>query len=315
MKSFNVCTRVRLLNFEISPHNHTHNSINIGFNCSIAFPDSFERTLRSLKIVNLDLVPSLGLQCDFDFDYIHKMLSVTLGPLAVAAMLGLVYFVVTTAEARKTKERLGERMATYEVPAELLHHPNSFGSDDIEKSKRVFAVADCDGSGSIDKDELKTIVETFTPGATSEEIDALVGKMMNEGDAAEDGEISFGEFMHIIHQARHEHKGGKFSELLDKMDASVNKSTGTIIVYLFLLLTFLVLISSSTTIFHFFKCDAFDVPDEDGGGTVSYLAKDLSLDCDSNRYKGFVGYAVIMILVYPIGEMLLDLDLIGRLSV
>ena len=243
------------------------------------------------------------------------MLSVTLGPLAVAAMLGLVYFVVTTAEARKTKERLGERMATYEVPAELLHHHNSFSSDDIEKFKRVFAVADCDGSGSIDKDELKTIVETFTPGAASEEVDALVGKMMNEGDAAEDGEISFGEFMHIIHQARHEHKGGKFSELLDKMDASVNKSTGTIIVYLFLLLTFLVLISSSTTIFHFFKCDAFDVPDEDGGGTVSYLAKDLSLDCDSNRYKGFVGYAVIMILVYPIGEMLLDLDLIGRLSV
>ena len=45
----------------------------------------------------------------------------------------------------------------------------------------------------------------------------------------------------------------------------------------------------------------FELPEADGGGTQRYLYKDYSVDCDSDRYSGFIAYAVIMILVYPIG--------------
>ena len=283
----------------------SNNSINIGFNCSIAFPDNFERTLSSLKIANLDFIPALGLQCALEFNYTHKVLAVTLGPLFVAAVLGVVQIILThKAKESLAKERAWQsskfqvRVSTYKVPEGLMRDDegsamngkcNRFEPSEVEKLKLAFAVADVDGSGSIDKAELEKMEKAL--------------KMTREGDAGEDGDITFGEFMLIIHRARQKRESSNFSDLLDKMDASlVKKSVGTSVEYLFLLLTFLVLISSSTVLFHFFKCDAFDVPEEDGGGTVSFLAKDLSLNCDSDRYKIFVGYVVIMILVYPIGR-------------
>jgi hypothetical protein len=49
-------------------------SANVGFNCNIHFPNSVERTLATFGVLNLDLVPSLGLQCRYSsFDYIHKV--------------------------------------------------------------------------------------------------------------------------------------------------------------------------------------------------------------------------------------------------
>lgn len=42
----------------------------------------------------------------------------------------------------------------------------------------------------------------------------------------------------------------------------------------------------------------FDLAD---GGEVSYLAKDLSISCDSQRYKQAYPFAVTMLFVYPIG--------------
>ena len=227
------------------------------------------------------------------------MLVMTLAPLAVAAVLGLVYIILTTAEANKAKKILGARMARYEAQDDLLDvNRNGFDFDVVEKLKRVFAVADGDGNGFIKKEELTVMIEVLSPKATAEENGASLDKMMSEVDVGRDGGVSFGEFMRIMHRARHE---VGFSALLDKMDPSVNKSMGSSVVNLFLLLTFLVLISSSTVLFHFFKCDDFEIPEEDGGGTVSFLTSDLSLDCDSDRYKGFVGYAVVMIIIYPIG--------------
>jgi hypothetical protein len=49
-------------------------SANVGFNCNIHFPSSVERALATFGVLNLDLVPSLSLQCRFSsFDYIHKV--------------------------------------------------------------------------------------------------------------------------------------------------------------------------------------------------------------------------------------------------
>jgi hypothetical protein len=44
-------------------------SVNIQFNCDIKFPLNYQKMLDSLAIANLDLIPSLGMQCwlnDFD---------------------------------------------------------------------------------------------------------------------------------------------------------------------------------------------------------------------------------------------------------
>ncbi|CAN0519022.1 unnamed protein product, partial [Scytosiphon promiscuus] len=53
--------------------------------------------------------------------------------------------------------------------------------------------------------------------------------------------------------------------------------------------------SASTLIFKTFDCD-----DAVGDGK-SYLRADYSLTCESSLHVFFKGYAIIMIMVYPIG--------------
>ena len=62
-----------------------------------------------------------------------------------------------------------------------------------------------------------------------------------------------------------------------------------------LLMTFIILPTISVKIFSTFGCTQFD----DGYG--SYLAVDLSIDCNSNQHKLYELFAYAMILVYPIG--------------
>ena len=68
--------------------------------------------------------------------------------------------------------------------------------------------------------------------------------------------------------------------------------------YFFLLITYCVLGSTSTTLFHYLVCDEFDeiLPSE------AFLAKDYSVSCNSDRYLAFRWYAIAMIMVYPVGE-------------
>jgi hypothetical protein len=62
----------------------------------------------------------------------------------------------------------------------------------------------------------------------------------------------------------------------------------------FLLLTFIIFPSVSTTVLRAFPCRAFD----DGS---NLLKADYSIDCDAPGRAGYVFYAVLMTLVYPIG--------------
>ena len=100
--------------------------------------------------------------------------------------------------------------------------------------------------------------------------------------------------------------------------------------YIFLIMTFLILVSTSSKIFYFFNIHEFP---EMEGGTQKYLYKDYRIDvsdvhrslicikcllcpsqildfnhippssgqCNSQRYKDFVPFAVMMIFIYPIG--------------
>ena len=69
----------------------------------------------------------------------------------------------------------------------------------------------------------------------------------------------------------------------------------------FLVLTFVVLVTVSTLVIHFFKCRTFPIPEEDGGGDVLLLARDLSIDCEEPRYESMRVFAILMVLIYPVG--------------
>ncbi|GMI38133.1 hypothetical protein TeGR_g10821 [Tetraparma gracilis] len=74
----------------------------------------------------------------------------------------------------------------------------------------------------------------------------------------------------------------------------------------FLALTFLLLPSVSIKIFSTFACRIFD----DGYG--SFLKVDYSIDCTSSSHAAFEAYAVVMILVYPVGIPLMYFALLFR---
>ena len=69
---------------------------------------------------------------------------------------------------------------------------------------------------------------------------------------------------------------------------------------LFLLLTYLILPSTTTSIFNMFLCENIDPLGEDDLEDL-YLRADYSLSCRSSRYNFGVAWAICMIFVYPIG--------------
>ena len=69
-------------------------------------------------------------------------------------------------------------------------------------------------------------------------------------------------------------------------------------IYLFLILTFLVLVSTSNTLFQLLKCRHFEVPGEDH---QSYLYIDYSVDCLSPRYSTARTFAIVNIVICELG--------------
>jgi hypothetical protein len=130
-------------------------------------------------------------------------------------------------------------------------------------------------------------------------------------DPYKSGLIDFGEFIFLMNKIRNEKvllvsaaadteegAGDSFAALAYEVEAKANLVRGQFLMYLFMLLSFTFLISASTAAFQYFKCHEF--PEADGG-TRRFLYKDYAVDCDSARYKTYVPYALLMILIYPIG--------------
>jgi hypothetical protein len=97
----------------------------------------------------------------------------------------------------------------------------------------------------------------------------------------------------------------EFSNLAEKMSKHLKKKPGAAIVGLFLTVTFLVLISTSSVLFQFMRCEPFTVPEEDGGGTYTFVMQDFSLNCDSTRYATYLPFCYLQMLIYPLGIPLL----------
>jgi hypothetical protein len=68
-----------------------------------------------------------------------------------------------------------------------------------------------------------------------------------------------------------------------------------------LVITFMVLPSITTTIFKIFPCENLDPNNDDEMSHNYYLVADYSINCESDRYRFGVTYAIFMIILYPVG--------------
>lgn len=226
----------------------------MGFNCNIEFPPLFEKALRSIAILNLDIIPSLGLQCRFsEFDYIHSMVSITVGPLVLGMLLVFAYMVTVLTNTKSDKE-LELRINKYVIPERLMEY---FSSRERQSLKRTFAAFDVRDNGEIDCEELQAAIEKFNPEESKEHVEAKVAAMVAEANIDGDTTISFQEFLFVLVRARKKGSTSQFSMLVDKVEADANHGAGQHLFYALLLLSYLVLVSTSTALFHFFKVRSF----------------------------------------------------------
>ena len=89
----------------------------------------------------------------------------------------------------------GDKEIDFEEFLILMKSRTEIDPQDPEKElKDAFAVFDTDGSGSIDRKELKRLMKKLGQALTEAEVDA----MMDEVDSNGDGEISYDEFKEMM---------------------------------------------------------------------------------------------------------------------
>jgi len=271
-------------------------SINVGFNCHMTFPSSVERTLNSIKVLNLDIVPSLGFNCRFaKFDYINRMLAVTVIPIAtgLCMLIGLKVYEYSSNFKKGGNDVDVDEL--YIVPQDMR---GVFTDKLIHAFRETFKHYDEDGSGQIDKKEMANVIREFDPASSEAEVEERVQEFFNEADADGSGLVDFGEFLKVVHQARHMKRESKFAALVDKVEAKLTLGLKQTVLYFFFLLTYLVLVSTSATLFNYLQCQIFPMPE---GQAKRFMFKDYSIDCNSDRYQSWEIYCGVMILIYPIG--------------
>ena len=69
------------------------------------------------------------------------------------------------------------------------------------------------------------------------------------------------------------------------------------VTYTLLLFTFMILVTTSTTLFEFFQCTEFN----EASPSESYLTRDMSVSCNSERYHSASMFVFGMLCVYPLG--------------
>lgn len=295
----------------------------VSFNCNIEFPKNVTKLVAPLSIFNFDIFPSLGLSCNLDYNCatvtfvifhlsnahlsqvvslmpffllfcladINSMIMVTVMPIAMAMFLFLVNAVMGYLSS-KSRDEIRKLEELYQLSEDQL---GVFDDKEITSFRSTFAAYDVDYSGAVNKAELKLILEDFEQDASEANVNRIFAEANHDGDS----KITFSEFIEMLHRERHERNASSFAVLAERVDFKTNKEREQSFFYLFLLLTFLVLISTSTKLFQYFKCSAFDEAPK--GDPNRYLSADLSIDCDSKRYKSWIWFAVLGLLVYPVG--------------
>jgi len=160
-------------------------SVNVGFNLNIEYPDNYTKLLEKLEVVNLDLFPSLAPQCYIDgFSYINSMISTTMTPICIGAMLGLAYMSTVGMCKPRPKYTAKQLRNKYVVPDSLK---NLFPIVDINAFRRTFVEFDADFSGSVDRNELSDMFKKMGKEFDEEKVLAMI----NEVDVSNDGTHSY----------------------------------------------------------------------------------------------------------------------------
>ena len=199
------------------------------------------------------------------------MVVVCVSPLIVLVLLLVIYLKQTSLDTNEDKLAfLGDDSHIYYASKELHVY---FGKR-IEGYRKIFKHFDTDSSGELDKDEIMKMFSEIDLDATKNEIDEYASAFVTAMDKGGSGSIKFSEFVAGMRVALEQPHCCKFASIAAKIDAKATQSRGQLVFYLILLLTFLVLVSTSTTIFHYFSCDYFPLPE---GGERAYLFVDYSI--------------------------------------
>jgi hypothetical protein len=92
-------------------------------------------------------------------------------------------------------------------------------------------------------------------------------------------EIHFEDFLNLMRRSRDDIRDTPFSHLIAHVEAKVTFVRGQIFAYMFLFLTFMVFVGTSTTILQFFKCTS-----------VRELRLEIIFDCEDSEQQPFLLY-------------------------
>ena len=280
--------------------------VEISSNCSVTFPTAIGKTLAKFSVMNIQFTRYLALPCwessgDDGFDYIDDMVYMTMMPLAFFATLVLLYeghrfvirkFFTDEKAAKAQSRRRGYRDKVLKVPPALIP---KFSSLEIDTLKRVFGYMDVDHDGNMDSTELHLIIKRTWNEYEDETVDRASVSILSELEIEEGKTLSFQKFIEVCAKQKESDEYGKsdFSVLIKKLEVAVHEQRQSRLVQIALIVSFTILIGTSASIFNFFKCVKYD--------TVTVLVLDYAVDCESTRYKSFIAYAIVMIIIYPIG--------------
>ena len=175
----------------------------------------------------------------------------------------------------------------------------------ISSLRRTFADYDQERRGFITYERFSEMLADFGhPLPESRLLEEIRGTLKPNKAFKEKGVLDFGEFLYLINFGQNRRRIGTghdsfFQVLGNDIYTKLTKIRADRYMWFLLLLTFLVLIGTSTKLFHFYRCHAF--PEI----SSNFLQKDYSISCLSSRYRVFEFYAGAMILVFPIGIPLL----------
>ena len=97
------------------------------------------------------------------------------------------------------------------------------------------------------------MIKEFSPNLLDTDIEERALEVIAAAETSGNGGISFADFIIIMDKARNQRQSSPFSELADKIEANVTKVAGQMVFYIFLAVTFLALVATSTVLFNYFK--------------------------------------------------------------
>ena len=251
-------------------------AVQLGFVIDVDFPEIYAYIIDLFTSISVDLIPSFGLQCHIDgYDYIHRALLTCAIPTFLTAVLFFAFLGAWVKARLKLKGEMATKKSRLEY-LELSVPENLFKlltSTELRDYKLVFMDFDLDSNGVVDRNELKTMVMRLDPEISTKEAEKQVEDIFTE--VSDNGEeITFPEFLAAVEKSIHrsygfeeDHvvaKGEKFAILAEMIDTRHHKNAGSWIISTWLVVGFLLLVCTNSSLLHCLNCHTFVLPDVDG---------------------------------------------------